>query len=363
MNDESYIKLSLELAKKGSGKVSPNPLVGSIIVKGDKIVGAGFHERFGGKHAEINAIEACKESLEGATLFSNLEPCSHFGKTPPCVDRIIKEKIKRVVIGTLDPNPLVGGKGIKKLKDAGIEVKVGVLPEACIQLNKFFFKFVNKNLPYVTLKAAQTIDGKIADAGGFSNWISSVPSRNYVHQLRASYDGVLIGSGTVERDDPKLTVRLVEGRNPKRIVLDTNLKLNLHHKIFAGNRDKNLILITSRASAKKHKKLYQLKSKGVRIIFVRKKKNGLLDLKDVLSELAELNITSILVEGGSRVFTSFIKEDLFDEMLLFVSPSILGNGIQIIGNLGIKRLNRAVKLEIKSAEKIGDDCLIELIKN
>ena len=200
----------------------------------------GFHEKFGGKHAEINAIEKAKENIEGSTLFVNLEPCSHYGKTPPCVDRIIAEKIKRVVIGTLDMNPLTSGTGVKKLKSAGIDVKVGILEKECIGLNKFFFKYITKKLPYVSLKSAQTVDGKIADKSGESAWISSLQSRKYVHTLRSQYDAVLIGKGTVEKDDPKLTVRLVEGRNPKRIILDTNLDIKLSHRIFTKNKDKNL---------------------------------------------------------------------------------------------------------------------------
>ncbi len=191
MTDESYIRLAIEIAKKGAGRVSPNPLVGAVVVKNERILGAGFHEKFGGKHAEINAIEKAKESIEGATLFVNLEPCSHYGKTPPCVDRIISEKIKRVVIGTLDMNPLTSGIGVKKLKSAGIDVKVGILENECIGLNKFFFKYITKKLPYVSLKSAQTIDGRIADKSGESAWISSLQSRKYVHSLRAQYDAVL----------------------------------------------------------------------------------------------------------------------------------------------------------------------------
>ena len=191
MTDESYIRLAIEIAKKGAGRVSPNPLVGAVVVKNERILGAGFHEKFGGKHAEINAIEKAKESIEGATLFVNLEPCSHYGKTPPCVDRIISEKIKRVVIGTLDMNPLTSGIGVKKLKSAGIDVKVGILEKECIGLNKFFFKYITKKLPYVSLKSAQTIDGRIADKSGESAWISSLQSRKYVHSLRAQYDAVL----------------------------------------------------------------------------------------------------------------------------------------------------------------------------
>ncbi|MDO8550774.1 MAG: bifunctional diaminohydroxyphosphoribosylaminopyrimidine deaminase/5-amino-6-(5-phosphoribosylamino)uracil reductase RibD [Ignavibacteria bacterium] len=362
MTDESYIKLAIEIAKKGSGKVSPNPLVGCIVIKNDRILGAGFHEKFGGKHAEVNAIEKAGSNIEGATIYSNLEPCSHFGKTPPCVDLIISSKIKKVVIGTLDMNPQISGKGVKKLKAAGIEVKVGVLENECIGLNKFFFKYITKKLPYVTLKAAQTIDGKIADKAGESSWISSVPSRKYVHSLRARYDAVLVGAGTVEKDDPKLTVRLTEGRNPKRIILDSDLDLNLNHKIFTRNSDKNLIVITSRKSIGKKRRINKLNSLGVTLLFVKEERDDRINLKSALRELQKIGIASVLVEGGSQVFTSFIKENLFDDMIIFISPKILGCGIPIVGNLGIKQLQKSLKIKINNVEKIGDDVLVELHK-
>lgn len=360
MNDESYIKLTLKLAEKGWGKVSPNPLVGCVIVKNEKIIGAGYHEEFGRKHAEVNAINSATENLEGATLYVNLEPCSHYGKTPPCVDKIIEVKIKRVVVGTLDMNPLVSGKGIKKLKSAGIDVTVGMLEKECIELNKFFFKYITKKMPYVTLKAAQTIDGKIADAYGKSKWITSVSSRRQVHALRAKYDAVLVGSGTVLTDDPSLTVRLTEGRNPKRIVLDSNLKLSLDHKIFTSNIDKNLIVVTSRRSANKKSQVKKITSLGVQIIFAKENGKGKINLKSALRELAKNNISSILVEGGSEIFTSFLKTNLFDDILLFVAPKILGSGIPFAQNFTGISLNNALNLRIVSAETIGDDLLIEL---
>jgi diaminohydroxyphosphoribosylaminopyrimidine deaminase/5-amino-6-(5-phosphoribosylamino)uracil reductase len=362
LTDESYIKLAIEIAKKGEGKVSPNPLVGCIVVKNDRILGAGFHEKFGGKHAEVNAIEKAGSNVEGAILYTNLEPCSHFGKTPPCVDLIISCKIKKVVIGTLDMNPKISGKGVKKLKAAGIEVKVGVLENECISLNKFFFKYITKKLPYITLKTAQTIDGKIADKAGESSWISSVPSRKYVHSLRAKYDAVLVGAGTVEKDDPKLTVRLAEGRNPKRIILDPDLGLKLNHKIFLRNSDKNLIVITSKKSVGKKRRINKLNSLGVTILFAKEEREDRINLKSALRELQKIGIASVLVEGGSQVFTSFIKENLFDDLLTFISPKILGCGIPVVGNLGIKQLQKSLKIKINNVEKIGDDVLVEFYK-
>jgi diaminohydroxyphosphoribosylaminopyrimidine deaminase / 5-amino-6-(5-phosphoribosylamino)uracil reductase len=362
LTDESYIKLVIELAKKGIGKVSPNPLVGCVIIKDERIVGAGYHEKFGGNHAEVNAINSAKESLEDATLYINLEPCSHKGKTPPCVDKIIEKKFKRVVIGTLDMNPLVSGAGIKKLKAAGIEVRVGLLEKECVELNKFFFKYIIKKIPYVTLKAAQTIDGKIADNGGNSKWISSVASRRQVHSLRAKYDAVLIGVGTVQADDPSLTVRLTEGRNPKRIILDSNLQLSTNHKIFSGNNDNNLIVVASRKSISRIRRIKKLNSLGVTVLFSRGNRDGNINLKSALQELAKHQIASVLVEGGSEIYTSFLHDNLFDNIILFISPKILGPGLSFVNDFGTANLKNVLKLKFVKVENIDDDLLVELTR-
>ena len=361
MTDESYIKLAIEIAKKGRGNVSPNPLVGCIIVKDERIIGAGYHEKYGENHAEINAINSAKESIEGSTLFVNLEPCSHQGLTPPCVDKIIENKINRVVIGTLDMNPLVCGNGIKKLKAAGIDVKAGILENECTALNKFFFKHITKKTPYVTLKIAQTLDGKIADRKGDSKWISSLLSRRYVHELRSKYDAVLIGLGTVLKDNPSLTVRLTEGRNPRRVILDTRLRLSTEHKLFSGNNDKKLVIVTSNKSKSKERKIKKIKSKGAEVIFVREDK-GKLNLKNILKELSKINISSVLVEGGKSIFSSFVKENLYDDLFVFISPKILGNGIPAVSDLGIKSISKSLKVKFVNAEMIGDDVLAELTK-
>jgi diaminohydroxyphosphoribosylaminopyrimidine deaminase/5-amino-6-(5-phosphoribosylamino)uracil reductase len=362
LTDESYIKLALEIAKKGRGNVSPNPMVGAILVKNEKIIGAGFHEHFGGNHAEINAIQNAKQDVAGSTLYVNLEPCSHYGKTPPCTEAIIKNKIKKVVIGTLDMNPLVSGSGIRALKDAGIEVKVGVLENECVALNKFFFKHISKQLPYVTLKVAQTLDGRIADLSGDSKWITSLNSRRYVHDLRSQYDAVLVGTKTVKIDDPNLTVRFIEGRNPKRVVVDSSLKLNLKLKLFVNNIDGNLLLLTSRKSADKKRKLEKLKALGVEVLFVKENKDGTLNLKHALEELGKNKISSVLVEGGRKIYTSFIKEGLFDDMVVFISPKIIGEGLPAVDKLGIHSIRKSMKLRVRTVEKLGEDVLIELTK-
>jgi len=362
LTDESYIKLSIELAKKGIGKVSPNPLVGCVIIKDERIIGAGYHEKFGGNHAEVNAINSARESLEGATLYINLEPCSHYGKTPPCVDKIIENKFKRVVIGTLDMNPLVSGAGVKKLKSAGIEVKVGLSEKECVELNKFFFKYITKKIPYVTLKAAQTIDGKIADTTGNSKWISSAASRRRVHSLRSKYDAVLVGAGTVKADDPRLTVRLTEGRNPKRVILDSNLDLATDYKIFTNNNDTNLIVVTSKKSINKKRRVNKLNTLGAKVLFVKENENGLINLKAALVELAKHQIASILVEGGSEIYTSFLRENLFDDIVLFISPKILGPGLPFVIDFGKSTIKNALKVKIVNVETIDEDLYVELSK-
>ena len=362
MADESYIQLTIEIAKKGEGSVSPNPLVGCVITKNNKIIGAGYHQKFGKEHAEINAINSATESFEGSTLYVNLEPCSHHGKTPPCVDRIIKEKIKRVVIGTLDINPLVSGNGVKALKKAGIEVKVGVLEKECIELNKFFLKYISQKLPYVTIKAAQTLDGMIADKNNFSEWISSGQSRKYIHSLRAKYDAVLIGSETARTDNPKLTVRLAEGRNPYRIILDSKLRLNPDLNLFKNNTDKKTIIVTLANNASKKSKIKKLEQLGVKIVFIKKNKGGRVDLYSMLKEVRKMGVASVLVEGGAKIYSSFVKQDLFDDILLFVSPKILGSGIKTFSDLSFGSLNSALTLKLKKSEIIGKDVLLHLIK-
>lgn len=361
MNDETYIRLAAEIAKKGMGNVSPNPLVGCVIIKNGKVIGAGYHELFGGPHAEINAINSSSENVSGSTLYVNLEPCSHTGKTPPCTDRIIESGIKRVVIGTMDMNPAVSGVGIKKLRSAGIDVRVGVLENECIELNKFFFKYITAKIPYVSLKAACTLDGKLADMSGNSKWVSSTASRRYVHYLRSRYDAVLVGSGTVIKDNPSLTVRLTEGRNPKRIILDSRLRLNFSKGLLVDKPDGKLYIITSREN-KESRKAKLLDKKGINLIFVKTDPDGRLNLKNILKALAGIEVASVLVEGGSEIFTSFIKSSLFDDMMVFLSPKLMGSGIPFYKSTGISSIKKAYKLKLREAEKIGDDLLIELIK-
>lgn len=363
MNDQAYINLCIELAKKSYGFVSPNPLVGCVIVKNKKIIGSGFHQKYGDKHAEINAIESAKQSLEGATLYVNLEPCSHFGKTPPCVDRIIKSGIKRVVVGTIDPNPLVSGRGIEILKNAGINVTVGILEEECYQLNKFFFKFIKSKIPYINLKIAQTLDGFIADKSNNSKWISSTSSRKLVHSMRAQYDAVLIGVDTANIDDPLLNVRLVEGRNPLRIILDSDLRINNSLKLITRNKDEKTFVVCSEVALTKNKnKIKYLHSKGVKLLSVKKTDTGL-NLRMLLSILGKQNITSILVEGGARIFSSFLINKLWDEINLFIAPKIMGDGLTAFSALKSKNFYNRLQFKNLNVEKVENDTHIIITKN
>lgn len=326
--DEKIMQRCLELALKGAGYVSPNPLVGCVIVKNGKIIAEGYHKKFGEFHAERNAVNSAVKkgiNLKGAELYVNLEPCAHYGKTPPCAELIARHKISKVIIGVKDPYHLVAGKGISKLKQNGIKVKTGVLEDECRNINKFFFKYVKTGLPYITIKTAQTIDGKIADIRYKSKWISSQKSRRFVHALRTSYDAVLVGRNTVEHDNPQLTARLVKGRNPFRIVIDKNLKLSVGKKIFSDRFANKTIVLTSNRADKG--KIKVLEKRNIKIIFC-KNNGGIIDIRDALKKLAKIGIASILVEGGAKTYSEFMKHHLVDEYMIFISPEIMGSGIE-----------------------------------
>jgi len=334
---KEYISKCFKVASKGQGLVSPNPLVGALLVKNGKIIGRGYHKKFGAEHAEVNAIKNATQNVADATLYCNLEPCCHTNKkTPPCVPLIIQKKIKRVVISNLDPNDEVDGKGVEQLREAGIEVISGILEDEGKELNKFYFKYVTKNLPYVTLKVAQSIDGKISEAKNKQTWLTGKESIKYVHKLRSEYDAVLVGANTVKVDDPLLTVRDVKGRNPIRVIVDGNLSIPTNSKIVhLSDPEKTWIFTSSNVDEKKVKRIAD---KGINIFRISNSKGKLLDIKKILKVLAEQKIISILVEGGQKIFSQFLSQNLFDEIIVLQSPKILGKGLPGIKLTDLKRL-------------------------
>lgn len=356
MTDEDYVKLSLRLAAKGRGAVSPNPMVGAVIVKEGVIIGQGYHKFFGKLHAEVNALNAAKGDVAGATMYVNLEPCSHFGKQPPCVDRILAAGIKRVVVGTVDPNPLVNGKGIQKLRENGIEVRVGVCEQACRQLNEAYLKHIVTALPFTTLKIAQTLDGRIAATNGCSQWITGKRSRRLVQTMRSQHDAVLVGIGTVLADNPYLTVRVGRGLSPKRVVVDSRLRIPLHSHLLTDKlAEKTIIVTTSRASKNKIK---QIENLGAKIWVVKANSEKRVHLPALWKKLGKEGIAAVLVEGGSRIATAVLKNKLADKIQIFLAPKILGDGLPAIDNLGINSLTRAILLNNLETRKLDGDVLI-----
>ena len=348
--EEKYIKRCFGLAVKGTGSVSPNPLVGCVIVKDDKVIAEGYHEKYGAPHAEANALAKAGVNAKGAVLYCNLEPCCHTNKkTPPCAPAIIESGIKKVVICNIDPNPFVAGAGIKMMRERGIEVVTGVLEDEGALLNRFFFKYIKEKIPYITLKIARSLDGYISAEVRKQTWLTGPESGAYVHSLRARYDAVLVGAGTVNADNPMLNVRLAEGRNPGRIIVDGNLNSSAGAKVFNDEEKEGTILITSVKGDEL--KLSRLIEKGIKIIQLPADDKGKIELNLILKRLGEENISSVLVEGGGEIFSMFIKEKLFDELIFITAPVNLGGGV--------KAFNGEIEANLKKIEEfyLGRDNL------
>ena len=355
MNDEIFMREALRIAKNAEGRTSPNPLVGAVVVKDGKIIAEGWHRQAGTAHAEVHALNMAGELAKGATLYVTLEPCSHFGRTPPCVNKIIESGIKRVVAAMKDPNPKVSGRGFEILKNAGIDVEIGVLEAESRALNEVFLKFITKKLPFVTLKFASSLDGKIATFSGESQWISCEESRKYAHHLRDINDAILVGIGTVLADNPSLTTRLVEGKNPVRVIVDSNARIPLDSKVVTGKSARTIIAVTENALAEK---ISELKARGAEIIFCGGEKR--VDLKILMEKLAEREITSVLVEGGGTIHFSMLKNGLADKILAFIAPKIIGGAKSLtsVEGIGFEKLAEAVEIKDFTAEKIGEDFLL-----
>lgn len=350
--DEFFIRYTFKLARKGLSWTFPNPLVGAILVKDNKIIGKGYHKKFGAPHAEINAINSTKVDMSGSTLYVNLEPCVHFGKTPPCVDTIIKSKVKRVVCSVIDPNPKVGGKGLNKLIQAGIDVELGILSDEARKLNEAFFTFHGKKRPFIALKFAASLDGKIATKTGDSKWITNENARIFARGLRSNYQSILVGINTIIKDNPHLGARKRDKKDPLRIILDSELKIPLNSQVL---RDDNVLIFTTENADKERLKI--LKKKDIAIISCGRKK---IEIKKVLSELNKREIISILVEGGSKVLGSFIDQRLVDKVYAFYAPIVIAGekAFTTIGGNGVKSVGEALRLKNVDIKRFGDNILI-----
>lgn len=355
--DEQFMRMAIELAKKGEGFVNPNPMVGAVIIKDGRIIGSGYHKKYGDFHAERNAILDCKEDLTGAVMYVTLEPCCHYGKTPPCTEAIIESGIQRVVVGLADPNPKVAGKGIKILQSAGIEVETFVLEEECKKLNEVFLHYITNEIPYVVMKYAMTMDGKIAAYTGVSKWITGETARKRSWEDRHRYMAIMVGSHTVLVDDPMLNCRIPDSRQPIRIVCDTHLKTPLTSNLIKTAREIPLWLATA---CKDKECIAPYLDAGCHIVQV-DIKEGVLDLKMLLMELGRQKIDSILVEGGSKLHWSFLKERLIQKVQAYIAPKLLGGegAKSPIGGLGFAAPDDAVYLENITITSLGADILIE----
>jgi diaminohydroxyphosphoribosylaminopyrimidine deaminase/5-amino-6-(5-phosphoribosylamino)uracil reductase len=354
---EHWMKRALLLARKGKGRTSPNPLVGAVLVKRGRVVGEGYHAKAGEAHAEIVALRKAGKEARGSTLYVTLEPCTHYGKTPPCAPAVIQAGVRRVVVGMVDPNPVVKGKGISALRKAGIDVHSGTLEKECKTLNEAFCKYILMKVPFVILKVAATLDGKIATRNGESKWISSEASRRLVHRLRNEVDAVVVGVGTVLKDDPLLTARMRGGRDPVRIILDSHLRIPEDARVIGVSSSRTLIATTPLAPKDK---IERLDKAGVQVLLI-ESKNGVVDLRAFLSKMGEMGVMSVLVEGGSRVNGAFLDEGLVDKFLLFLSPRLMGDpqALGVFQGKGFEHLKDSTSVKDVKVKRIGEDILIE----
>ena len=348
-DDKRWMRECFRLAAKGKGRVSPNPLVGAVVVIGGRMIGSGFHARFGAPHAEIVAMNNAlrrRRTLAGATLYVNLEPCAHFGKTPPCTQAIIAHGIKRVVAAMTDPNPQVSGRGFRRLRSAGVEVVEGILEKEARRLNEKFVAHITQGLPFVALKTARTSDGFVAKPDGRSRWVTTAKSRTIVHQLRSEYDGVVVGAGTVIADDPLLTVRRVKGRNPVRVIIDGKLRVLPSARVFNSRDGGKTILYTDRRNVGR---VGPFRRKGVEVVLMRSVR-GRLSVPEMLRDLSAKGIGSLLVEGGPATHRSFIEAGVVNKLYLFTSPRRYGSGIPAFGF----RMPSMILRKRKDLRLIGD---------
>ena len=358
--DCRFMRLALRQAVKARGRTSPNPLVGAVLVKAGKVIASGYHKKAGTPHAEINALAKAQGGAKGATLYVTLEPCSHHGRTPPCTEAVWRSGVKRVVVGMSDPNPLVAGSGLRFLKEKGIEVCSGVLAEECRRINRPFCQWITSGTPWVMMKAGLSLDGRIAVRSGQAGWITNEESRQYVHRLRDQVDAILVGIGTVLADDPSLTTRLPgrHHRDPLRVVLDRDLRLSPQARMLSQESTARTAIFCG-PGAETGRRL-ALERTGALVWPIGLGADGELDLTEVLSELGKQQVTSLLVEGGSRVHGAFWSRGLVHQVMLFYGPLLLGaDGVPLLTGLGLDRVEQAARLHDIRTRRFGDDLMIE----
>ena len=354
LQDEKYMRMALSLAFRGTGCVSPNPRVGCVLVREGVVVGWGFHGRYGGPHAETEALKVAGDKALGATAYVTLEPCSHFGKTPPCADALVRAGVRRVVVGVRDPNPKVDGGGMRRLREADVHCVEGVLEEACREINRGFFRVLEAGRPWITAKGACSWDGMLALADGQSRWITNERSRRVAHVLRREHDAVLVGIGTVLADDPALTVRGASGVSPRPVVLDTALRLPEN---AALPRDKRALIFCGPEVPEERRDV--LRRRGAEVVAVSQKSPGRLDLEEVLTALVQRGVLSLLLEGGSATLGAFFQQRLVDAVALFLAPKLLGCGLPFSGELSFRAMDEVLVLGASTWTPLGDDVLLE----
>ena len=360
VQDRFYMQMALDLAARGSGYTAPNPLVGAVVVKDQKVVGRGYHKRFGEAHAEVNALEEAGAKARGATLYVTLEPCNHTGKTPPCTEKILAAGIRRVVVAMGDPNPGVKGGGIDRLRAAGLEVVEDVAHRAAQRQNEFFLKHTRTGTPFVILKCAATLDGRIATRTGDAQWVSGPQSRGFVHALRHAVDGILVGVGTVKADDPSLTTRLPEGggRDPQRIILDTHLSIPVNARVLTQSSKAQTILVTGPDATESARR--KVEQTGARVLTV-PCRDGRVDLHVLMKILGAEGFSSVLVEGGSRVCGAALRAGIVDKLYFFYAPKLLAgdDGIPISQGAGCERMQDCLNVHHLTVHRFGPDVMIE----
>ncbi len=358
--DEKYMFLALEEAKKGIGRTSPNPCVGAVLVRDREVVGRGYHKKAGTPHAEVHALADAGNKSQGATIYVTLEPCSHYGRTPPCCEAVAAAGVTRVVIGMLDPNPLVNGRGVKFLKDKGIEVISKVLEKECIDINRPFIKKITTGLPWMVMKAGVSLEGRINYQKGKTGWITGPEAKTKVHQLRNQIDAIMVGSGTVKIDNPSLTTRLDKSdvRNPVRVILDTNLKTDINSKVYLScNEDRVYVFCAQNVSVDVERKFLNA---GVKVFRVSCNEEGKLSLQEIMKILGEHDVNSVLVEGGSGVHGQMIKENLYDYVYLFYAPVFAGTGgVPLTTGHSVNSREDRVTVSNPIYTQIGNDLLVE----